>query len=126
LLTGHSIAEEAVLYPSLSANSQTGHADLGYSEQAMTKMQMAALEKLDPISQEFIDKLEHIEGALKHHMYEEEGNWFLDLKEKASAEDQEMMTARYTEEFERYVGGDIGGEAEMEIEEKRAASSRKR
>jgi hypothetical protein len=104
LLTGHSIAEEGVLYPGLSASSQTGHADMGYSEQAMVKMQMAALEKLAPLSEEFEDKLDHVKGALLHHMYEEEGNWFLDLKEKASVEDQEMMTARYAEEFDRYVG----------------------
>ncbi|MBA2587112.1 MAG: hemerythrin domain-containing protein [Alphaproteobacteria bacterium] len=104
LLTGHAIAEEGVLYPGLSANSETGHADMGYTEQAMVKMQMAALEKLDPMSQEFEDKLEHVKGALMHHMYEEEGNWFLDLKKKATPEEQEMMTARYTEEFERYTG----------------------
>jgi hypothetical protein len=40
-------------------------------------------------------------------MYEEEGNWFLDLKEKASPDDQEMMTERYTEEFDRYIGDDL-------------------
>src|SRR6201996_170113 len=105
LLTGHAIAEEGVLYPALSANSETGHADMGYSEQAMVKMQMAALEKLDPMSQEFEDKLEHVKGALLHHMYEEEGNWFLDLKKKATADEQQMMTTRYTEEFDRYIGG---------------------
>ncbi|HEX3666811.1 MAG TPA: hemerythrin domain-containing protein [Rhizomicrobium sp.] len=104
LLTGHSIAEEGVIYPTLSAASETGHADMGYSEQSMVKMQMAALEKLDPLSMAFADKLEHIKGALLHHMYEEEGNWFLDLKEKTTAADQEMLTERYTEEFERYMG----------------------
>jgi hemerythrin superfamily protein len=114
LLTGHSIAEEGVLYPGLSAHGHTAHADVGYSEQAMVKMQMAALEKLDPMSEEFEDKLEHIKGALLHHMYEEEGNWFLDLKEKSSPEDQEMMTARYTEEFDRYVGLDDSLEDEDE------------
>jgi len=107
LLTGHSIAEEGVIYPALAAASETGHADMGYSEQAMVKMQMAALEKLEPMSQEFVDKLEHVKGALLHHMYEEEGNWFLDLKKKASPEDQEMMTERYTEEFDRYIGDDL-------------------
>jgi hypothetical protein len=104
LLTGHAIAEEAVLYPALSTHSETGHADMGYGEQAMVKMQMAALEKMDPMSTEFEDKLEHVKGALQHHMYEEEGNWFLDLKAKASPGDQDMMTARYEEEFDRYVG----------------------
>jgi hemerythrin superfamily protein len=106
LLTGHAIAEEGVIYPALSETSATGHADTGYSEQAMVKMQMAALEKLDLMSKAFEDKLEHIKGALLHHMYEEEGNWFLDLKKRASPDEQEMMTERYAEEFDRYVGDD--------------------
>ena len=104
LLTAHAIAEEGVIYPGLADGGQTGHADMGYSEQAMVKMQMAALEKLDPMSTDFEDKLEHVKGALKHHMYEEESGWFLELKQKASAEDQETMTARYAEEFDRYMG----------------------
>jgi hemerythrin superfamily protein len=116
LLTGHAIAEEGVLYPGLSANSETGHADMGYSEQAMVKMQIAALEKLDPLSEEFEDKLEHVKGALLHHMYEEEGHWFIDLKKRASPDEQEFMTARYAEEFERYVG-ELGVSANEDDEE---------
>jgi len=104
LLIGHATAEETVLYPGLSANSETGHADMGYTEQAMVKMQMAALERLDPMSEEFEDKLEHVKGALLHHMYEEEGNWFLDLKKKATPAEQDFLTARFAEEFERYAG----------------------
>lgn len=109
ILTGHSIAEESVLYPALSANSETGHADMGYSEQSMVKMQMAALEKLDPMSKEFEDRFEDVKDALLHHMYEEEGNWFLDVKKKSSLEEQQILTTRYTEEFERYTGMDLGG-----------------
>jgi len=37
------------------------------------------------MSQEFLDKLKHIEGAVAHHVYEEESNWFLDLKTKTLA-----------------------------------------
>lgn len=104
LLMGHSIAEEGVLYPGLAAHSEAGHADMGYSEQASVKIEMAALEKLDPLSEEFDDKLEAVKGALLHHMYEEESNWFLDLKKNASSADQEQMTIRYAEEFDRYTG----------------------
>jgi hypothetical protein len=106
LLTGHAIAEESVIYPALAEGSEKTHAGMGYDEQAMVKIQMAALEKLDPMGQDFIDKLEHIEGAVAHHMYAEEGNWFLDLKEKASVADQLLLTQRYAEEFKRYVGAD--------------------
>ncbi len=106
LLTGHAIAEEAVIYPALAEDGEKSHAGMGYYEQAMVKVQMALLEKLDPMSQEFIDKLEHIESAVGHHVYAEEGNWFLGLKDKAWAEDEALLTQRYAEEYERYVGVD--------------------
>jgi len=106
LLTGHAIAEESVIYPALANGGEKGHAGTGYEEQAMVKIQMALLEKLDPMSQDFVDKLEHIEGAVAHHVYAEEGNWYLDLKQKAPASDQAMLSKRYAEEYERYVGGD--------------------
>jgi hypothetical protein len=106
LLTGHAIAEEAVIYPALAQDDEKPHAAAGYDEQAMVKVQMALLEQLDPMSQDFIDKLEHIEGAVAHHMYAEEGNWFLDLKASASPEQQARLTKRYAEEFQRYVGAD--------------------
>jgi len=70
----------------------------------MVKVQMALLEKLNPMTQDFLDKLEHIEGAVRHHMYQEEGNWFLNLKDSATVADEAMLTQRYAEEYERYVG----------------------
>lgn len=109
LLTGHANAEESVIYPALAEGGEKAHAGMGYDEQAMVKIQMALLEKLDPMSEDFLDKLEHIRGAVAHHMYAEEGNWFLDLKEKAPAADQALLTARYAEEYERYVGSDAPG-----------------
>lgn len=106
ILTGHAIAEEAVVYPGLGDAGEKGHAELGYNEQVMVKMQMAMLEKLEPMSQDFDDKLEHIRGAVAHHMYQEEGTWFIELSEKAPAADQAMITKRYQEEWSRYVGAD--------------------
>ena len=104
LLLGHAQAEEAVLYPALAAADEKAHAEMAYNEQAMVKIQMALLEKLPPLSHEFSDKLEHIEGAVLHHMYEEEGTWFIDLKNKG--EDQAMLTQRFQEEFKRYMNLD--------------------
>lgn len=106
VLTGHAIAEEAVIYPGLADAGEKGHAGMGYDEQAMVKMQMAMLDKLDPMSQDFLDKLEHIRGAVAHHMYEEEGTWFLELKDKAPSADQLKITADYKAQWDRYVGAD--------------------
>jgi hypothetical protein len=106
LLTGHSNAEESVIYPALAAADEKGHAAMAYTEQAAAKTQMALLENLVPMSQDYLDKLEHIRGAVAHHVYEEEGTWFLALKEKASAAAQATLSSRYEEEFDRYVGDD--------------------
>jgi hemerythrin superfamily protein len=104
ILTGHSVAEESAIYPALAADKQVGHAELAYQEQSAAKMEMGLLERLDPLSQDYLDKVGHIEGAVAHHMYSEEGDWFTKLAESASAAEQKRMTRRYREEFERYVG----------------------
>jgi len=105
ILTGHSNAEEAVIYPALVRFGHKAHGMLGYTEQAGAKANMGELEYLDPMGKDFGDKLEHIRGAVLHHMYEEESSRFLDLK-KLSASDQQRLTQRFKEEFDRYVGGD--------------------
>jgi hemerythrin superfamily protein len=104
ILTGHSIAEESAIYPALAADKQVGHAELAYQEQSAAKMEMGLLERLDPMSQDYLDKVGHIEGAVAHHIYSEEGDWFAELAESANAAEQDRMTRRYREEFDRYVG----------------------
>jgi hypothetical protein len=105
LLTGHSNAEEAVIYPALVHFGHKTHGMAGYTEQAGAKANLGELEYLDPMSQDYLDKLEHIRGAVAHHMYEEENERFLDLK-NLTATDQDRLTQRFREEFERYVGGE--------------------
>jgi hemerythrin superfamily protein len=104
LLTGHSNAEESVLYPGLALADEKSDATTAYAQQAAAKTEMAALENIPPMSQEYLDKLEHIRGAVAHHVYEEEGTWFPALHEKTPAAEQAKLTKRYREEFERYVG----------------------
>lgn len=105
ILTAHSIAEEAAIYPALAADKQVAHAELAYQEQSATKMEMGLLERLDPMSEDYLDKFEHIRGAVAHHVYSEEGTWFVQLADDLPASDQAMITKRYQEEFERYIGG---------------------
>jgi hypothetical protein len=105
LLTGHSIAEEAVIYPALAQAGKQGDANMAYTEQAAAKMQIAALETLDPLSEDYLDKLGHLEGAVATHVYQEESDWFQFLKEFASAESQALATARYKEEYGGYIDG---------------------
>jgi hypothetical protein len=106
VLTGHSLAEEVVLYPALAEHGEKAHTSMAYEEQQMTKVQMHALEHLAPGSTEWLEKLEHIRGAVLHHIYEEENTWFVELAEKAASE-REVLTQRFAEEFERYAGRKI-------------------
>jgi hypothetical protein len=105
LLNGHAMAEEAVIYPALTQEGKQGHANTAYTEQAAAKMQLAALETLDPMSEDFLDKLGHLEGAVQTHVYQEESDWFPYMKAFAPAEAQAHATARYEEEYGRYIDG---------------------
>ncbi|WP_293678889.1 hemerythrin domain-containing protein [uncultured Phenylobacterium sp.] len=105
LLTGHSMAEEAVIYPALAQAGKQGHANTAYTEQVAAKQQVAALEMMDPMSEDYLDKLGHLEGAVKTHVYQEESDWFIDMKREAPAEAQAHATARYREEAGRYLEG---------------------
>jgi len=103
LLSAHSNAEESVLYPALVRFGHKGHGMAGYTEHAGAKADIGELEYLDPMSQEFLDKLEHIRGAVLHHMYKEESDRFLDLR-LLTVQEQDRLTRRFREEFERYMG----------------------
>lgn len=106
LLTGHSLAEEAVLYPAMALTDQKGHSTAAYTEQSAAKVNLAALETLDPLSQDYIDKLEHVRAAVAHHVYEEESKWFVELARAGDSALQARLGARYAEEFNRYMGPD--------------------
>jgi len=101
VLNGHSLAEEVVLYPALGQADHKAHAAQAYLEQTVAKNQMAELETIPPSQAAWLDKWEHIEGAVLTHMYEEESGWFLELKE--ARPDEAWLTARYAEEYDRYV-----------------------
>ena len=105
LLTGHSIAEEAVLYPALVKADYESKATMAYGQQSTAKTEMFLLEGLDPTSEEWIDKLDHIIGAVRQHVYQEESSWFVKLAESRDV-DQALLTRKYAEQFDRYIGAD--------------------
>ena len=114
LNTGHSIAEEVTIYPALvEYNGALGgkvQAMLAYEEQQMTKIQQAMLEKLDPTSDQWRAKLEHIESAVQQHVYEEESHRFAELAEAISPAEAARLSRRYAEEFERYGASEMSEE----------------
>ncbi|MDZ4308102.1 hemerythrin domain-containing protein [Allopontixanthobacter sp.] len=103
-LTGHATAEEAVVYPLVAEDSGKTHAGMAYEEHAMTKIQLAKLEKLDPLTPEWDEKLEHIRSAVAQHVYQEEDSWLPDLVENTSPQNKTLLNHRYAEEYGRYCG----------------------
>jgi len=106
LLTAHSMAEEVVLYQAIARLGDKGDATMAYEEQSMAKVEMAALERLDPESDAWLDQLETIRKAVALHVYEEESDWFPKLHRAASETEADMLSLRYDEEFDRH--GDLG------------------
>lgn len=110
ILMAHANAEEAVIYPALVEGSSEAHTTMAYEEQAAAKINLAILENLDATSQEWRDKLEHVQGAVLQHVYQEESTWFPDLVQNVPAETQQLLTRRYAEEFGRYNAGGPGNQ----------------
>jgi hemerythrin superfamily protein len=104
ILTGHANAEETVLYPALALGGEKGDSHKAYTEQSAARVQMAALDDLEPLTQDYLDQLEQIRTAVAHHVYEEEGTWFPQLRQSTDTVTQTRLTQRYREEFERYMG----------------------
>ena len=104
LLTGHSMAEEAVIYPAVSEHDGKGHAAMAYEEQSMAKVQFALLEQIDPMSEEWREKLEHIKSAVEQHVYQEEDSWFPAVAKTIDPGKSAFLTERYREEAARYFG----------------------
>jgi hypothetical protein len=98
LMVGDGLNDTAAL----AKAHEKSHATLAYTEQTTAKMQMAELERIPPEGEAWADKLEHIRGAVLHHIFEEEGFWFLEIKDKY--EDQAFLDRRFVEEYERYAG----------------------
>lgn len=106
LLTGHSNAEEAVLYPAMALSDFKAHSAEAYLEQSGAKVQTAGLDELEPMSKDYMDKLEHLRSAVAMHVHREESDWFPELRKIGDPSAQSKMSRRYKEEFGRYMGSE--------------------
>lgn len=102
-LTGHSSAEETIVYPIVSEDAGVTEAGMAYQQHAMTKVNLSKLERIDPVSEEWMEKFEHVRSAVQQHIYQEEDSWLPQVAENASPAEKEMMSRRYAEEYERYM-----------------------
>ena len=68
----------------------------------MTKVQLAALQKLQPGTQEWHEKLDHIESAVQQHVHQEEGSWLPDVIRYAPVDVRQRMSVDFREYFDRF------------------------
>jgi hypothetical protein len=106
LLTGHSVAEEAVLYPAMAAARQRAHAVAAYEAQGRLKVMLALLAATEPMSAAYDEELAALEDAVAWHVLDEEGSWYPALARSGDAALQARLSARYVDEFDRYMGPD--------------------
>lgn len=102
LITAHANAEETVIYPALLRVGRRGPAMAGYREQAQAKVRIAGLEYLDPVAPKFLREVHHVHHEVAHHIYAEENGRLLELK-LLTAREQEALSQRFRQEFERYM-----------------------
>ena len=103
LLTGHSLAEEASIYPEIARRSHAGHSAQAFHEQGATKLLVARLEKLDPASPDYVDELARLHTAVTAHTYWEERDWFPALRQRCDAKTHLRLLQRYRMRIDRYV-----------------------
>jgi len=87
----------------MALSDQKAHAGSAYTEQSAAKIQLAALDDLEPMTDDYLDKLDHLRAAVMHHVYEEESEWFPKLKGAGDSALQSRISRRFREEFERYM-----------------------
>ena len=107
LLTGHSLAEETVLYPAMALSDQKALSATAYTQQSAAKVQLAALDDLEPLSQDYTDKLQHLWAAVVHHVHEEETEWFPKLRDTCDAAAHAKLALRYRQEATAYLGAEL-------------------
>lgn len=108
LLTGHSLAEEAALYPAMALHDQMAHAAAAFTQQSAAKVNLAALEELEPMSSDYLDKVDHLWAAVAYHVHQEESDWYPKLRDTGDAALQARLSLRYAEEVANYLDGQVG------------------
>ncbi len=96
-LVRHEVAEEVVVYPTIRSEAPDGEAEVGprLKEQQQAEEMLASMEKLDPESAEFGQKLSQLRDDVLEHAEAEEKNIFPLLRALEREEERARLGARY-------------------------------
>ena len=109
-LMAHATAEEEVFYPAIRniAFGQSEQVDEAYKDHATVKDLLRQMSNMDPISDEFDNRVAELKSNVQHHVEEEEGELF------------ELCENRMSEEQLREIGQAFS-ERKKELKTQRAA-----
>jgi hemerythrin superfamily protein len=96
-LVGHEVAEELVVYPVITEESEKGEevSQERLDEQAEAEQTLSELEDLDPRSGAFTNKFKKLREAVLAHARAEEATAFPLLEKATTAEQRRDLTGRY-------------------------------
>src|SRR5687768_16457210 len=97
-LTAHEAMEEEVLYPALKAHPKAKELTLeAYEEHHVVDLVLEELEQTPVEDEQWGAKFTVAKENIEHHIEEEEGDMFRDVRELFTKEEREQMGARMAE-----------------------------
>jgi hemerythrin superfamily protein len=93
-LVRHSVAEEVLVYPQVEDKVSADEAEHAREEHAEAEETLKRLEKLDADDPEFEDELATLMAEIRHHIADEEGRMFADMRRVIDADELRKMGDR--------------------------------
>lgn len=104
VVAAHAGAEETAVYPTMVAIGMDPDGHQAYNEQVEVKIGFGELGAIpDKTSAAYEAKLEMLRAAVADHMRHEEGQWYPELKRRATAKQNAAMTMHYRMDYARYL-----------------------
>jgi hypothetical protein len=93
-LVRHSVAEEVLVYPQVEDKVSAEEAEHARKEHAEAEQTLHRLEKLDADSPAFDDELATLMAEIRHHIEDEEGQMFNDMRQAIDADELRKLGTR--------------------------------
>ena len=93
-LVRHSVAEEVLVYPQVDKKIGKDEADHARKEHAEAEETLKRLEKLDADDPAFDDELATLMGEIRHHIEDEEGEMFAQMRQVMEYDELRKLGAR--------------------------------
>jgi hemerythrin superfamily protein len=120
LLTAHSRAEEAEVYP--AAREAGGDEEVKHSQEEHLEADQlaAALVETDPMSEEFPQALQKLVDAVKHHVEEEESTVLPGMRERLSEDRLAELGEAFLSSRTEHLGDQPGELSKSELQQQAA------